>query len=106
MVNLKDFDKEIHEMAKFYIDLPEKVEAEADKYYAILGKKSSEKILELVKKYHSNPKNTYLKQLHANLMTLTRGIEKFNDEAIESKHETYGKLRYQIFEYIEKKVKW
>ncbi|MEO5600202.1 MAG: hypothetical protein ABIR06_04670 [Cyclobacteriaceae bacterium] len=106
MVKLKDFDNEIFEMTNFYLGLPEKVASASDKYYAILGNKSSERILDLLEKCHFNPKNTYLKQLHANLMTLTRGVEKFNDEAIEIRHVAYGSLRNKLFDFLEKEIKW
>jgi DNA primase len=105
MVERQEFDEEIKEMVRFYLGLPEKVR-EADKHYALLPKESAENIITLLKQYYLNPKNTYLKRLHANLMTLVRGVEGFNDEAIHQKHEYYGKLCYKIFETIENKIKW
>jgi hypothetical protein len=105
MAELKEFDAEIRKMARFYTELPDKV-CETDKQYALLARESTDNIITLLKQYYINPKNTHLKRLHANLMTLVRGVEGFNDEDIQEKHEYFGKLCYKLFDIIESKIKW
>lgn len=104
--NIKRLEPEVREMAKFYADLSERAKKILDKDYAQMGQESSENILSLVEKYHSDPKNTYLKRIHSNLMTLTRGIEYFQDEDAQKKHDSYRPLVIKILRYVNENVKW
>lgn len=106
MTTLKDLEPEVHEMAKFYADLSERAKKNLDKDYAQMGQESCENILSLVQKYHSDPKNAYLKLIHSNLMTLTRGIEYFQDERAQKKHDSYGPLVVKLLRYVNENVKW
>lgn len=106
MATLKDLETEIREMAKFYADLSEDVRNDPDKDYAQMGKESAENILSLIDKYQSDPKNTYLKLMQSNLMTLTRGIESFQDRDIQKIHKKYGEVRLKLYKYIDENVKW
>ena len=90
----------------FYADLYENTRNDPDNDYAQMGKESAENIVSLVDKYQSDPKNTYLRRMHSNLMTLTRGIEGFQDKATQNKHETFGELFSKLFHYIDANVKW
>ncbi|MGC1240774.1 MAG: hypothetical protein WA874_04255 [Chryseosolibacter sp.] len=106
MATLKDLETEIRQMAKFYAELSKSAEKNLDKDYAEMGQESGENILSLVEKYHSDPKNTYLKRIHSNLMTLTRGIEYFQDEDAQKKHDSYRPLVIKILRYVNENVKW
>lgn len=106
MVDLKDFEEKIGEMTSFYKSLPNRVSDASDMFYAELGKESAEKIVDLVQKYRNDPKNAHLVRLHGHLMTLTRGVEGFRDKVINAQHKEYGKLRYQLFEFLEQKIRW
>jgi hypothetical protein len=106
MKNLKDLESEIREMAKFYGDLSKNAKNNLDKDYGQMGKESSENILALVQKYQSDPKNSYLKRIHASLMTLIRGIENFRDEDAQKKHDSYGPLVTKLLQYVNENVKW
>lgn len=106
MTTLKDFAPEVREMAKFYADLSETAKKNLDKDYAQMGQESSENILTLVQKYDSDPKNTYIKRIHSNLMTLTRGIEYFKDEDAQKKHDSYRPLLIKLLQFVNENVKW
>lgn len=106
MATLNDLETEIKEMAKFYADLSERAKKNLDKDYAQMGQESSENILSLVQKYHSDPNNTYLKLIHSNLMTLVRGIEYFQDDDAQKKHDSYGPLVIKLLQYVNGNVKW
>jgi hypothetical protein len=100
MVNIKIFKDQLIEMSNFYISLPDKVESEADLYFAAIGKKSAIKLLQLLSKNGSTLKRHHLSQLSALLMSLTRGVEQFEKEEIQVKHQYYGQLIYSLSEYI------
>ena len=105
MVSLDDIQKEIQEMTMFYINLPSRVVSDGDKTYAVLAKTASEQILKLITKYRDKPQNKILKQLHANVMTLTRGVEYFEHERTEHQHRAYGHLRLRLLEWLESTIK-
>ena len=106
MVDLTPWEKQINEMARFYIGLDNVVKHEADKFYAGLAKDSALQIIDLIEKYKADPQNRYLKQIHANIMTLTRGVEGFQDADVDRTHNSYGSLQYDILDYIRKNVRW
>lgn len=106
MATLKDFETEINEMAQFYTDLSENAKNNGDRFYAGLGRKSSTNILALSQKYHLDPKNSYLKRIHASLMTLIRGVENFQDKDAQRKHDSYGVLVTKLLQYVNENVKW
>ena len=106
MAPLKDLETEIRQMAKFYAELSKSAEKNLDKDYAEMGQESAENILSLVEKYHSDQKNTYLKRIHSNLMTLTRGIEYFKDEDAQKKHDSYRPLVIKLLQFVNENVKW
>lgn len=106
MVDFTSWEKQIKEMVEFYIGLEKVVTNDGDKFYAELAKDSSIQIVELLEKYKADPQNRYLKQIHANIMTLTRGVEGFVDTDVDRVHNSYGNLQYDILEYIRKNVRW
>lgn len=106
MVDFTPWEKQIQKMVEFYIGLEKVVTNEGDKYYAEMAKDSSLEIVGLIKKYKADPKNRYLKQIHANIMTLTRGVEGFVDTDIDKAHNSFGNLQYDVLEYIRKNVGW
>ena len=106
MVSLDEIQEEIQDMTAFYISLPSKVVSDGDKTYAALAKTASEQILDLITKYQNKPQNKILKQLHANVMTLTRGVEYFDDDSTERQHRAHGQLRLRLFEWLESNIKW
>jgi hypothetical protein len=106
MATLKDQEMEVREMATFYVDLSESAKSNGDRFYAALGRKSSTNILALAQKYHSDPKNSYLKRIHASLMTLIRGVENFQDKDAQKKHDSYGPLVTKLLQYVNENVKW
>jgi hypothetical protein len=105
MVGLEAYKKDLIEMAAFYTSLPEKITDPRDEFYAHLGKDAAKSIVKILNEYERRPSHRALKQLHDNLMTLTRGLENFEDEAIQARHRSYGTLRYKIFEYLEAVIK-
>lgn len=54
MVNIKDHKAQLIEMAKFYIELPKKVESDADKCNAEIGKKHQRSFSNYWKKSETN----------------------------------------------------
>ena len=96
MVNIKSHKDQLIEMAKFYIELPKKVESEADKYNAEIGRKASEKLLRLLEKAGDELIRFQSNQLDALLMSLTRGVEQFEDKEVHQKHREYGQLRHTL----------
>lgn len=106
MVKLNHFETKLEGMANFYMALPLIVTDESDKIYADLAKDAAKRILEIIEEYRANPKNKHLKELHANLMTLTRGVERFHEEGISTRHREYGKLRAELYKFLESEIKW
>jgi len=102
VVSIKDYKDQLIEMANFYIEVPKKVECDADKYNAEIGRKASEKLLILLEKVGEGLKKSQLNQLDALLMSLTRGVEQFEKEEIHKRHCHYGQFRYNLREYISK----
>jgi len=102
MVNIKDHKAQLIEMAKFYIELPKKVESDADKCNAEIGRKASEKLLKLLEKVGEELKKSQSDQLDALLMSLTRGVEQFEDKEVHRIHRQYGKLRSELRESLSK----
>ena len=106
MVDLTGWETTVKEMAEFYTDLESAVTHDADKFYAQMAKESSVKIVQLLEVYKSKPHSQYMKQIHANLMTLTRGVEGFIDPSADMKHSKYGALQHDLLEFIRKNVRW
>ena len=100
MVDIERFKDQVIEMANFYISLPDKVDSEADLYFADIGKKNALKLLKLLSKNGTELKRHHLNQLSALLMSLTRGVEQFEKDEIQFKHQYYGRFIYSLTDYI------
>ena len=96
MVNVKNHKTQIIEMARFYIELPNKVESDADKYNAEIGRAASEKLLKLLAEVGDELQKHQSNQLDALLMSLTRGVEQFEDKEAQHLHRQYGQLRSNL----------
>ena len=105
MVNLKDYKNQIIKMAEFYIQLPNEVDSPSDKYYADLGKESSENIIKLLEKYGDTLKKQYFSRLISMFATLSIGVEQFENQEVQAKHKTFGELRYEIGQLKDDKSK-
>src|SRR3546814_755207 len=102
MVSLDHWENQINAMTSFYLALDSDSLSQGDKSYAELAKERAADIVILMRKYKVKPSPSFLKRLHANLRTLGRGVEGFDNQILEKQHRSYGRLRIELLEYLEK----
>lgn len=79
MVDIDQIKNILHQLEKFFHCVIEESKNEADIDSASYGLSKVESIKSILDKYAKEPQNRLLKQIDAGFISVTRGVEYFND---------------------------
>ena len=106
MVDLSKIEDKLIELKQFFSRVKEESKNEVDVDKATYGLSKVEFIRTTLDKYKKKPQNKLLKQIDAGFVSVTRGVEYFNDFYTNEKFMEACKGIYYIREDLESNIKW